>query len=209
MRSLDFFFAIDLILPPALRPRGRLSLQQKWLPGTFFFIGTKKTETKLHDLSPRANYTDRVTAACWRSDCQLLRIKGATWSAWRIPTAVFSVFLTGAATLLSSSSSVVLMRLSGPRSRPTNFFSGSAGNQTRASGSVAKNSDHLTTEAVFIGTTNFIFTWTFWLSQQFSVSDVSLLECLVLAFLQSWVCGPASNPGNLEGPGVSRWCLFT
>jgi hypothetical protein len=32
------------------------------------------------------------TAACRRSDCQLLRIEGATWSAWRIPTAVFSVF---------------------------------------------------------------------------------------------------------------------
>jgi hypothetical protein len=48
--------------------------------------------TKLHSLSPRANYTDRATAACRRSDCQFLRIKGATWSAWRIPTAVFSVF---------------------------------------------------------------------------------------------------------------------
>jgi hypothetical protein len=47
---------------------------------------------KLHGLSPRANYTDRATAACRRSNCQLLRIKGATWSAWRIPTAVFSVF---------------------------------------------------------------------------------------------------------------------
>jgi hypothetical protein len=47
---------------------------------------------KLHGLSPRANYPDRATAACRRSDCQLLRIKGATWSAWRIPTAVLSVF---------------------------------------------------------------------------------------------------------------------
>jgi hypothetical protein len=47
---------------------------------------------KLHGLSPRANYTDRATAACRRSDCQLLRIKGATWSAWRVPMAVFSVF---------------------------------------------------------------------------------------------------------------------
>jgi hypothetical protein len=47
---------------------------------------------KLHGLNPRTNYTDRATAACRRSDCQLLRIKGATWSAWRIPTAVFSVF---------------------------------------------------------------------------------------------------------------------
>jgi hypothetical protein len=31
---------------------------------------------------------------------------------------------------------------------PLLFFSGSAGNRTRASGSVAKNSDHQTTEAV-------------------------------------------------------------
>jgi hypothetical protein len=38
--------------------------------------------------------------------------------------------------------SVVLTRLSGPRSRLTTFFSGSARNRTRASGSVAKNSDY-------------------------------------------------------------------
>jgi hypothetical protein len=44
---------------------------------------------------------------------------------------------------LSSSSSVVLTRLSGPRSRPTTFFPGSAGNRTQASGSVVKNSAHL------------------------------------------------------------------
>jgi hypothetical protein len=37
-----------------------------------------KKKKKLHGLSPRANYTDRATAACRRSDCQLLRIKGAT-----------------------------------------------------------------------------------------------------------------------------------
>jgi hypothetical protein len=41
----------------------------------------KKTETKLHGPSPRANYTDRATAACRRSDYQLVRIEGATWSA--------------------------------------------------------------------------------------------------------------------------------
>jgi hypothetical protein len=29
---------------------------------------------KFHGLSPPANYTDRANAACWRSDCQLLRI---------------------------------------------------------------------------------------------------------------------------------------
>jgi hypothetical protein len=40
-----------------------------------------KTKTKLHGLSPRANYTDRETATCRPSDCQLVRIEGATWSA--------------------------------------------------------------------------------------------------------------------------------
>jgi hypothetical protein len=52
----------------------------------------KNKQNKLHGLSPRSNYTDRSTAACRRSDCQLLRIEGATLSAWRIPTAVFSAF---------------------------------------------------------------------------------------------------------------------
>jgi hypothetical protein len=35
---------------------------------------TKKT--KHHGLSPRANYTDRATAACRRSDCQLFADRG-------------------------------------------------------------------------------------------------------------------------------------
>jgi hypothetical protein len=38
-------------------------------------------KTKFRGLSPRADYTDRATAACRRSDCQLLRIEGTTWSA--------------------------------------------------------------------------------------------------------------------------------
>jgi hypothetical protein len=42
---------------------------------------TLKYKIKLHGMSPQANYTDRATAACRRSDCQLLRIEGATWSA--------------------------------------------------------------------------------------------------------------------------------
>jgi hypothetical protein len=42
---------------------------------------TKDFHTLLHSLSPRTNYTDRATAACRRSECQLLRIEGATWSA--------------------------------------------------------------------------------------------------------------------------------
>ena len=45
--------------------------------------------------------------------------RGVTWSAQRIPTAINHCFLTGAATFYSSSSSVDLTRLSGPRSRHT------------------------------------------------------------------------------------------
>jgi hypothetical protein len=48
---------------------------------------------KLHGLSPRASCTDRASAACRRSDCQLVRREGSTWSAWRIPPAVFLGFL--------------------------------------------------------------------------------------------------------------------
>jgi hypothetical protein len=43
--------------------------------------GTYKQKNKLLGLSPRTNYTYRTTAASRRTDCQLLRIKGATWSA--------------------------------------------------------------------------------------------------------------------------------
>jgi hypothetical protein len=53
---------------------------------------------KLSDLSPRANYTDRATAAFRLILVSNLLTEAATWSAWRIPTAVFSVFWTGAAT---------------------------------------------------------------------------------------------------------------
>jgi hypothetical protein len=45
------------------------------------------------DFSLQANYTDRATAACRRSQCQLLRIEGVAWSAQRIPTAVILGFL--------------------------------------------------------------------------------------------------------------------
>jgi hypothetical protein len=48
------------------------------------------TKLELRSLSPRANCTDRVTAACRRSYHQPLRIEGATWSVRKIPTAVFS-----------------------------------------------------------------------------------------------------------------------
>jgi hypothetical protein len=61
-------------------------------PANLILLDLKKLKTKLHGLNPRANYTDRATAAFRRSDCQIVRIEDATWSAWRIPPAVFSVF---------------------------------------------------------------------------------------------------------------------
>jgi hypothetical protein len=50
------------------------------VPMHFFHIQDLGSKKKLHGLSPRANYTDRATAACQRSDCQLLQIESATWS---------------------------------------------------------------------------------------------------------------------------------
>jgi hypothetical protein len=44
-------------------------------------------KTKLRGLSTQANCTDRATAACQRSWCQLLWVEGVAWSAQRIPTA--------------------------------------------------------------------------------------------------------------------------
>jgi hypothetical protein len=48
---------------------------------------------KLCGRSRQANYTDRVTVACRRSQCQPLRVEGVTQSAQRIPTAVNLGFL--------------------------------------------------------------------------------------------------------------------
>jgi hypothetical protein len=76
--------------------------------------------TKLRSFSPQAYYTYRATAACRRRQCQLLRIEGVAWSAQRIPTAVNLDLLKPEPLLFhSSSSSVILTRLSGPRSRST------------------------------------------------------------------------------------------
>jgi hypothetical protein len=104
----------------------------------------KVKKTKHHDLSPRANYTDRATAACRRSDCKLVRIEGATWSAWRISPAVFSRFSRQEPLLFYQVASQLYSRgWVDPVPDPLLFFfSCSAGNRTRASGSIAKNSDH-------------------------------------------------------------------
>jgi hypothetical protein len=132
----------------------RSCLNQTWNPSSTLTSltshKTKKTKTKLHGLSPRANYTDRATAACRRSDCQIVRIEGATWSAWRIPPAVFFRFSTQEPLLFFQVAPQLYSRgWVDPVPDPLMFFFFfflikylSAGNRTRASGSVAKNSDH-------------------------------------------------------------------
>jgi hypothetical protein len=100
------------------------------------------SKLKLHGLSPRANYTDRATAACRRSDCQLLRIEGATWTDPYVRILGFldrsRYFFYQVAPQLYSRGWV------DPVADPLLFFFLVVpGNRTRASGSVAKNSDQL------------------------------------------------------------------
>jgi hypothetical protein len=96
---------------------------------------------KLRDLCPRADYTDRVTAACRRSQCQLLRIY--TLSAWNIHKAVLFSFQVAPQLYSRGWMDPV------PDPMPLRK-SGSEGNRTRASGSVARNYDHYTIEVVWV-----------------------------------------------------------
>jgi hypothetical protein len=63
--------------------------------GMFYVLAyvTKLKNTKLRGLSPQVNFIYRATAACRRSKCKLLWVKGVAWSAQRIPTAVNLGFL--------------------------------------------------------------------------------------------------------------------
>jgi hypothetical protein len=77
-------------------------------------------KNKLRDLSPRAIYTDRATATCRRSYCQLFcgyRVSRGQRDESLRPYSRIS--RPESLLFLSSSSSTVLTKLSGPRSRPT------------------------------------------------------------------------------------------
>jgi hypothetical protein len=53
----------------------------------------KNTKTnKLCGLNPRANYTTEWLPFIGNVSSNFLRIEGATWSVWRIPEAVISIF---------------------------------------------------------------------------------------------------------------------
>jgi hypothetical protein len=81
-----------------------------------------KKKTKLHGLSPRANYTDRATAACRRSDCQLLRIEGGCHVVSVTDPYDRILGFLDRSRYYQVAPQFVLTRLSAPRSSPTNFF---------------------------------------------------------------------------------------
>jgi hypothetical protein len=101
--------------------------------------------SKFCGLSPQANYTDRATAACRRSYWPFWPIEGVAWSPERIPTAVNLNCLDAEPLLFhSSSSSIILTRLSGPRSRLTTSQKSvvAPGIDPGTFGSVARSSEH-------------------------------------------------------------------
>jgi hypothetical protein len=95
--------------------------------------------TKLHGLSPRANYTDRATAACQRSDYQLLGREGCHVVSVTDPYGRILGFLDRSSYfsikyLLSCTHEAEWT----PFQTHYFFLSGSAGNRTRASESVER-----------------------------------------------------------------------
>jgi hypothetical protein len=111
-----------------------------WLPSEESIEQTNK----LRGLSPRANYTDRATAAYRRNECQLLRIEVCQVFSTADPLQLYSrlsrpqplIFLPVAPQLYSRGwvdpvPDPLLLRKFG-----------STGNRTRTSGSVARNFGH-------------------------------------------------------------------
>jgi hypothetical protein len=89
---IEFLFFLFFCIRGLSRSLFRLLRETSFSKSSLLY-STKKKKTKLRGLSPQANYTDRATAVCWRSLCQILRVEGVEWSAQRIPTAVNLGFL--------------------------------------------------------------------------------------------------------------------
>jgi hypothetical protein len=112
--------------------------------------GVKFKSTKLRGLSPRANYTDRATAACRRSKCQLFAGRGCSVVGATDPDGLIFDFLDRSRCFFFQVAPQLYSRgWVDPVPDPLVLGkSGRAGNQTRTSGSVARNPDHYTTEEV-------------------------------------------------------------
>jgi hypothetical protein len=103
-----------------------------------------KLNTKLHGVSPRANYSDRATAACRRSDCQLLRIEGCHVVSVTHPYGRILGFLDRSRYFFFQVALQLYSR-GWVDSVPDPLLlrkSGSTGNRTRTFGSVTRKSDH-------------------------------------------------------------------
>jgi hypothetical protein len=99
---------------------------------------------KLRGLSPLVNYTDRATAACRRSQCQLLRIEGCHMVSVVDPNGWILGFLYRSRYFFFQVAPQLYSRdWMDPVPDPLLLRkSGSTENGTRTSGSVARNSDH-------------------------------------------------------------------
>jgi hypothetical protein len=88
-----------------------------------YAFSNHEKKLKLHGLSTRANYTDRATAACRQSDCQLFADRGCYVVSVTDPYGPYSRFSRQEPLLFYEvAPQFVLTRLSGPRSRPTTYF---------------------------------------------------------------------------------------
>jgi hypothetical protein len=80
-------------------------------------------QRNLHGLSPRASYTDRATAACWRSDCLRFADRGCHVVSVTDPYSRILGFLDRSLYFFFQvAPQLYSTRLSGPRSGPTIFF---------------------------------------------------------------------------------------
>jgi hypothetical protein len=129
---------MDPVPDPLLLRKSVARNSGHWTTEAVYFL-LHKTKKKLHGLSPRANYTDRATTACRRSDCQLGVPRGQRDGSLR----QYSRFSRQEPLLFYQVAPQFYSRgWVDPVPDPLLSFSGSAGNRTRASGSVAKTSDH-------------------------------------------------------------------
>jgi hypothetical protein len=114
------------------------------------FTGNYEEKYKLRSLSPRANYTDRAIAACRRRWYQLSWIEGCRVVSVADPYGRNLGFIDQSRYYFFQVAPQLYSRRWVDPVRDPLYLrkSGSVGNRTRTSGSVARNSKHWTTGAV-------------------------------------------------------------